>query len=53
MTTKIINHASVNKLFYLINNETEFVDYLLNKSSTLYNTDNNYILNCDICLEFI
>ena len=48
MTTKIINHASGNQLFYLINNETEFVDYLLDKSSSLYNTNNNYLLTCDI-----
>lgn len=48
MTTKIINHESINKLFYLINNETEFVDYLLNKSSSVYNTNNNYLLTCDI-----
>jgi hypothetical protein len=48
MTTKIINHEGVNKLFYLINNETEFIDYLLNKSSSVYNTNNNYILTCDI-----
>ena len=41
MTTKIINE----KLFYVINDESEFVDYLLNKSSTLYNTDNNYVFN--------
>ena len=48
MTTKIINHASGNQLFYLINNETEFVDYLLDKNSSLYNTNNNYLLTCDI-----
>ena len=48
MTTKIINHASGNQLFYLINNEIEFVDYLLDNNSSLYNTNNNYLLTCDI-----
>ena len=44
MITKIIE----DKLFYLINNESDFIKYLLDKNSKDYNINSNYILTNDL-----
>lgn len=44
MITKIIE----DKLFYLINNESDIIKYLLDKNSKDYNINSNYILTNDL-----
>ena len=42
-----------NKTFYLINNEEEFVNYLLDTSYEYYSTENNYLLTRHLDLKDI